>query len=420
MTKNTSTNKLVSAWFMWGIAALFYAFRYLVDVCPSVIANDLMRSLSVNAAMLGNLAAFFLYSYAAMQIPVGVLLDRFGAKKLLTAAALISSVGSLIFASANVFGIAAFGRLLIGIGAAFPAVGSMYVASKWLPINRFALATGLLLTVGMVGAIGGSAPLALLVSVVHWRPALFILSGGGFVITILLWLFIKDKKAASNTKTVVKENILAGLKNVMKNKQSWLLAIYAGLIFMTMSIFGSLWGVPFLMSKYNCSNAHAASLMMVFYVGFAFGAPFFGWLSDRIRARKPIAYSSSIGTTISTLILLYWPHLPQFFAGCALFAFSFFIGAMMIAYTSIIECNSRDYSGSALGFMNMLNMIGGAAGLPLVGLILDWQWNGTLDNGAHVYSLGNYQIALAILPAVLLLSVFFLIPAKETYSHQRD
>lgn len=421
MSKFNLVDKKFYPWLAWGLAACFYGYRYLLEVYPAVMVNDLMRDLSINAAILGNLAAFFLYAYAGMQIPVGMLLDKFGARRLLTIAAVISSLGVLLFAMSSAFPLAAFGRLMSGLGASVTAVGCMYIASKWIPANRFALATGLVLTVGMVGAIGGSAPLALLVSNSSWRSALLILSIGGFLISALIWMFVRDKNenkeiSAGVESNASKNSVFFGLKCVTCNAQSWLLSIYAGLLFMPISIFGSLWGVPFLINKYNCSNSYAATLIITLFMGLAAGSPVFGWLSDHIKKRKHVMYISSIGTTLSMSILLYAPNLPQSMASVMMFAFGFFTGACFVAYASIVESNCKDHSGSALGFMNMLNMAGGALGMPLVGIILDWQWNGAMLEGVRVYSLANYQVALSLLPLVMLLSLFTLPKIKETYS----
>lgn len=416
MKKGKLIDNKLYRWFMWGLAALFYAYRYLLDVSPSVMVDDLMRSLSVTAAVLGNIAAFFLYAYSGMQLLVGVLLDRYGARRLLSGAAFTSGVGIFLFANATGVVTGAFGRLLCGLGASFTAVGCMYIASKWLPPNRFALATGLVLTIGMIGAIGGTAPLSMLISSVGWRNALYILSLGGIIMALLLGIFLRDKSktAVEKIKNPGRHSILDGLKHVITSKQSWLLSIYAGLIFMPITIFGSLWGVPFLVQKFNYTTTAAASLIITLYVGLAIGSPFFGWFSDYVGKRRSIMYISSVGTTLSTALLLYLPHLPQSFAGFFLFAFGFFTGASFVAYAALLENIQSCYAGSALGFMNVLNMIGGAAGMPVVGMILDWQWRGAMLNGVRHYSLVNYEIALAIMPIALALSIFFLPAIKET------
>ena len=122
--------------------------------------TELMRDFSVNAAILGNLSAVYFYAYAGMQLPVGILHDRYGPRRVLTGAAMLCALGSLLFAVAESLTAAYLGRLLMGAGAGFALVGTFKVASIWHPPRRFALLTGLAITFGMVGAIGAQAPLA--------------------------------------------------------------------------------------------------------------------------------------------------------------------------------------------------------------------------------------------------------------------
>lgn len=148
---NAETRKVAGyiPWLFWGLAALFYCYGFFQRVAPSVMVGDLMRDFSVSAAVLGNLSAFYFYAYASVQLPVGVLVDRFGARRVLALAALACGAGSALFGMAANIEIAYLGRLLVGLGAAFTWVGALKLVSVWFPANRFAMVSGMTLMLGM-------------------------------------------------------------------------------------------------------------------------------------------------------------------------------------------------------------------------------------------------------------------------------
>lgn len=403
---------------MWLVCACFYGYQYFLQVSPSVMANDLMRDFSVNATALGNLAACYFYTYAAMQIPVGVLLDRFGARTLLTVAAAVCAFGCLLFGGTHIFAITILGRLCIGLGASFAVVGCMYIAAKRLPLKHFAFLTGIVITIGMLGAIGGQTPLALLVNKIDWRNTMLLFGAIGFAIAFCLWVVIGDSHQQSKIKqeaVIGKASILMGLKHVVCSKQAWLIAIYGGLMFMPISVFGSLWGVPFLMRKYSLPNTSAGAMITMLFLGMAIGTPFFGWLSDYIGRRKPVMFLGGVGALLSILVVLYVPGLSHAIAAFLLLVFGFFSGGFLVSFAVIREIDVTNSPGASTGFMNMLNMIGGAFAQPLVGWFLDLNGHGVMEGGVHYYSLGNYEFALSILPICIFVSLLTLPWIKETY-----
>ncbi|MCW9045636.1 MAG: MFS transporter, partial [Alphaproteobacteria bacterium] len=138
-------------WLFWVLAASFYCYGFFHRVAPSVMVKELMADFAVSAAILGNLSAFYFYAYAGLQLPVGMLTDKFGARRVLAIAAVLCGVGSYLFATAETLPVAYLGRLLIGAGAGFSWVGALKVIAEWFPPHRFAMVSGMTLMLGMVG-----------------------------------------------------------------------------------------------------------------------------------------------------------------------------------------------------------------------------------------------------------------------------
>ena len=137
--------------------------RFSRGVVPSVMVSDLMRDFAAGGAILGTLSGIFFYAYAALQIPLGVMLDRWGARRTLAGAATVCAVGTVLFATANTLPVAYAGRALIGAGSAFGWIGTLTLIGLWFPPNRFAFVAGITALIGMAGAVGGQAPLAAVV-----------------------------------------------------------------------------------------------------------------------------------------------------------------------------------------------------------------------------------------------------------------
>lgn len=407
------------AWVMWLLAASFYFYEFLLQVAPNVMAPNLMTDFQIDASGLGLLAAFYFYAYAGMQLPVGLLVDRFGPRRLLFLAALICAGGTFLFSHTHTVAMAEWGRLLTGLGSAFAVIGCLKVASCWFPHRYFALITGLMMAIGMTGAVFGQAPLSLMIEHVGWRDSLWYLSLVGLGLAFVILVCLQDHPQDAETRTLDFDQhppLLQQLVLLMKNPQIWLVSAYGCLLYAAIAALGALWGDSFLVVKSGVSHTQAAEMMSFLFIGFGVGAPLFGWFSDYLQKRKPVLYLAALGTSLSLSILLYW-QVPTEWVRLVIFACGFFISAFLPAFTVLKEISPHAACATALAFMNMLNMAVAAAAQPFIGWALDWAWSGVSHAGVPVYTLTDYQFALTILPVSTLLSLVLLPFIKETHCH---
>lgn len=418
---NTITHKKTSftPWLMWILGATFYFYECLLQVSTGVMVPELMRSFNANATQIGILAAFWFDAYFIMQIPVGILVDRYGPRKLLTFASFTCMAGCLIFATAHIFGLAKFGRLLIGIGSAFAVISTMKIAAIWFKADRFSLLTGMLVTLGMLGSMTGQKPLALLVDAYDWRVCMLVMGAIGGVLAVLIWFIIRDNSSSSHkqqTKTPIsKQRFGSELIKVISIPQNWIVAAYGGLMFAPTLAFGGLWGVPFLIQSHNLPRPEAASIITTLYIGWVFGSTATGWLSDKLQRRKPTMIIGSIGALLTILTILYVQSLSATALAILLFIFGVFSSGFLPAFSIIRESNPENCSATALGFMNTINTTGGVVFPPLIGILLDYFWQGQMLNGAREYTTTNYHMALLALPVAIFISLVILPLIRETY-----
>jgi len=191
----------VLPWLICGLGCLFYSYQYLLNVSPSVMTNDLMMSYHINASELGNLTAFYYYIYAAMQMPVGMLMDHYGPRRLLTIAGLSCSVGTYLFACSDYLPLAELGRFMVGFGSAFAFVGALKLATIWLSPQKFAMISGMTMASGMLGAMAGDISLTSLVDHEGWKLTLFIAASFGVFLTMAIFTLIRDGKEKEKKKS---------------------------------------------------------------------------------------------------------------------------------------------------------------------------------------------------------------------------
>lgn len=421
-TTKTQTNwfKKAYPWIIWTIAAGFFFYKYLIQVSPSVMTTDLMKAFQVNGAGLGNLSAFYFYAYLVMQIPVGIMLDRYSPKLLTSCAIFVCSLSTLMFSQTHTFWLACTSRALMGAGAAFAAVSCFKLASQWFAPKRFALVSGMFMAAAMLGAVGGQMPLALLVEDVGWRTALEIVSFVGVILGFVYFFVVKDKPVKPAHLHIVNSKISDTLANILKNKQTWFLSLYSGLAFAPVSVFGGLWGVPFLETAYDLSRANAALAISCIFIGFAVGAPYLGWLSDYMGRRKPILYSGTFLALLCLSVVIYSPHQSLPILMVLLFLFGFGASGFFTSFAMIREVFSIALAATVLGIMNTFDSICEALYEPLVGALLDWTWNGDVVNGVHVFTVQGYHISLLILPVSLILALIILFFIEETWCQPKE
>jgi sugar phosphate permease len=174
----------------FALGTLFFGYAFVQRVSPSVMTNELMSDFAVGGAALGSLSAFYFYAYASIQLPVGMLTDHFGPRKLMSFAAALCALASVGFAFSDSVFTASLGRALIGGTVAFGFVGTLAIAGYWFKSTQYALLAGLLQTVGMCGAIFGQAPLRQMDESIGWRGTIHVLALVALVLAILLYFLV--------------------------------------------------------------------------------------------------------------------------------------------------------------------------------------------------------------------------------------
>ncbi|MEX2632064.1 MAG: MFS transporter [Tistlia sp.] len=393
-------------WIVWGLGATLFCYGFFQRVAPSVMVDSLMRDFQVGGALLGGLSAFYFYAYAGLQIPVGLLVDRYGPRRMLALGAGLCGLGSLVFGLSEQVELAYLGRLLIGAGAGFSFVGTLKLATLWFAPQRFAQLAGMTMMLGMLGGILGQAPLAALVEAFGWRGTMLVAGGAGGLLALAIWLVVRDSGLAGPAEGAPPPRagageLWSGIVRVLGNRQLWVMTLIAAAMSAPMLTVAGLWGVPWLMHVHGYARSEAAGTNSLLLIGWAVGSPLAGILSDRLgRRRLPLLLGALLGL-VCLVALLYLPGLPGALLSALFFLAGVGMGCMAITYAMARESVPASDAGTAMALVNTATVGSGALFQPLVGWLLDLGWDGELEAGARVYGAGAYDVALGTLAALL-------------------
>lgn len=409
-------------WLVWGLGAVFLFYKYLLETSPGVMSMSLMRDFAITGTQLGNLAASYFYAYLIMQIPMGVFTDRFGPRRVTTIAIIICALGTLLFSYSHLFWVAMLARFITGVGAAVAALSCLKLTTLWFPAKRFPTMAGIMMCLGMLGAVGAEAPLSLAMKYFGWRHAMIYGAIIGLVLALIYWLLVRDHGPhAPKPESLAKEKnkIFKNLAEIFKSKQTWLLSVYSGLAFSPVSVFGGLWGVPFLEKAHHLTRTLAAEEVSLIFIGFAVGAPLWGWLSAHLGRRRNIMLWGTIAAFICVCSVLYLPDVGLFSGNVLLFLFGFFISSFLLCFTMVRQVNRLILAATAIGFMNSFDAFLGAITDPIIGKILDLGWLGKVSHGDRIFPLHDYHVGMLVIPLYLIVALVLIVFIKETYDVQK-
>ena len=428
MDKTIEKKYKLMGWLICGLGAIYYCYEYLLRVTPSVMEAPLRDHFHLTATGFGLLSAFYYYAYVPLQIPVGILLDRYGPRLLITIACLICVVGTFMFAGTTVFWIAALGRFLVGFGSAFAFVGVLKLATIWLPEDKLAMVSGMASALGTVGAMLGDNVMGFFVGTIGWQSTVHWSAAIGIVLAIILWYtlhdHVTDDKDGGTIESLRKS--LVDLAIIAKNKQTWINGFFGCLVYLPTTVFAELWGIPYLQHAHGLTEEASNFANSLVFFGFMIGAPLMGAISDKLKRRKLPMLVGASGAALVMMIILYVPGLTAPHLNTLLFLLGLMYSSQCIVFAVGRELSPSEAAGTAMAMANMIVMLGAMFLQPLVGHLLDYSCRHhaaakaltelPAEKMIALYSAADYQFALSIIPIGIIIAVILTFFLKETYA----
>jgi MFS family permease len=401
----------IIGWCVFIIGAVFYSYEFLLRILPSVMTTELMQAHRLTTAGFGYVMVVYYIVYTIMQLPVGVLIDKYGPRKLLLFASATCAFGSFLFASESSVALVAIGRFLVGLGSAFGFVGVLRIASLWLPPRRFALATGLVTSLGMMGGVLGEVILSYVIDSAGWHRALILSAWVGLVLLMVFWLMPEHITSSSDTHHSVRQwrVVLQQLHRIVRMPVIWLNGLAGGLLYAPLAVFAELWGVSYLQTAQNLTRVEATFAVSCLMWGWAVGAPLIGWFADRTGGRHRIVLCGSALASVVIVYLIQHPLTAPMMLYPILFFFGLFCSVQILMMVFVRDICPHDCVATGLSFTNMLIMIGGMLFQPAVGVLLKSYTQVLIDNPTSSIVLKEYSRIMYIVPATILLAMIVII-----------
>ena len=412
-TEQHTRNSYALAYLGWAAVGIFYFYQYILRVSPGVMIEDLRREFTLTAEQFSYFGSFYLYAYALLQVPLGIIVDKIGVKKTVLGSILLCLMGTFLMAQTSYFSLALVSRILIGAGSATAFMCCLKIIADGLPPGKRALLMGATLALGTVGALTAGKPLVFLLDNYGWRTSLNYTSLVG-LLCFMAAFFVLPKQQQGDAHPHdddEHESTWARLIEIVKNKQIVLYALLAIGVYTPLSALADLWGTAFLSEKFGLSRGDAAQTTMMLYVGLASGSLIIPWISEHAHALNRTIRYCTLGLLITSSIIIFGPAFSKGALTVIMLLVGVFCGAEMICFTGALLHTTPANSGLTIGVVNTFNMLGGAILQQLIGSLLDMQWTGLVDEfGVRQYTPGQYIIALSSLTVII--AACFLISFK--------
>jgi len=406
-------------WIIYFISCLLFVFSQFYRSSIAVITPNLVDELHFDPEELGLISAAFFYSFAAMQIPVGLYLDRVGPRLLMTALSLLAAVGALVFAYGNSSEVLIVGRILLGIGMSCNLMGPLKLVTTWFSPVYFATLSAIFVSVGTAGNIMAATPLVWLTNQFGWRTTFYLFAICNLFITILFFLVVKDRPDDEPAKRPKEKSVrLSGFtNNIMQlfvRKDYWLISMGTFFRYGIYASVQALWAAPFLMTVLGFSQLTTGNLLFAMSVGMIIGSPICGWISDRVLlSRKNVIITGlAIMAGILIVLSLLSKGVWTFIIFALFFGFGFSSGSGQIMYAHIKERMPLKNAGSAMTGINFFTMIGSAFFLHGIGWAIKAFYSGSVL-GPEVLKLVFAFFGISLV--VTALFYMFTVDGRQTY-----
>lgn len=379
------------------------------------MTDVLMKDFDTTAAGVGVISGFYFYAYTLMQIPVGILYDRYSPRKLLALANFICALGAILFTQTSWVGIACFARFAMGFGSSFAFVAVIVFVNRWFKPVYFATLIGLAQLMSSIGAVSAEAPLEVAVHYIGWKETMVYIAVFGIILGCLTFFFVHDGDTELNTQQSTWKNEWEKLCKLFQSSQTWAVGAYTFFVWSPITAFAGLWCVPFIREVYGMDNFNASLYAIIIWVAVGVASPIAGMISDYFKNRKTVLALSALLGVISSIVMIYFPS-NRFMLAICLSLIGIAAGGQALSFAVVNDNNEPHFVGTASGINNMATVAGGALFQPLVGLMLKYFSDGQIINGVPHYSTATYQVAMCIVPlcffGALIASTVFL---KESY-----
>ncbi len=353
-------------WSVWWVLTLSFVLVLFLRMSTAVISDNLANELGFNSIEISNIASFTLYAYAIMQIPAGIIIDKYGSRKISSLGMIISGIGSIIFGLMKSIEIAYLSRIMVGAGTSVILLAMFKVQGNWFKKEEFASVSAKFSLIGNLGTVFATFPLVFLTDVLGWRNSFILIGIISIISGVSIYLIVRNTPKEYGfdvevNSTNVKVNIKEGLRSVMSTKATWYNSLIMFSLVGVTTAFSSLWGITYIVDVYGVSKSVSAFIVSFLTYGLVFGAIVMNVLFSRYKGNKfnIVRVGGAINLFIWVFIVLANDVKPPIvFLPIAFFIIGCVNMAHLQAFNDVKYKNRDEYSGLSTSIINTAEFMG--------------------------------------------------------------
>lgn len=395
--KQTESKKVL---FLWICCVIFHIFQCGIRVSLSNVLNsELQEHFYIGSKELGSMLSFAYMTYAFMQLPAGIIIDKFNAKMVAAISCFLMSIGVFAFVGTNIFWIGLLSQVVLCFGASFAFLIALKITSSCFSADKVDLMSSIVVSCGCLGPIVIGLTTAHLSKSYNWEK---VICGLGLLVVLLSARFLFSQNISDSALDRKKTNIIKSCKSILSNKNIIFIAIYSMSMLGASSTFAEVWGISFIKSIYCIDTVKATSIISIYFFGLIAGSPSFAFLSKTLKSYKKPMFIGSILLFITLILIVFVKHNLAVLK-MLLFLFGFSSSSQMLSFLFAMKLTSKDVVGSVTGVVNTITMLGGTIFVPLVGVVIDYPKNANAVYSSIDYQLGMIPLLVSIIVAMIII-----------------
>lgn len=376
------------AWTVWILVSVFYAYQYILRVMPNIMLSDIMEQFGITAAAFGQFSGIYYIGYSLVHLPVGIMLDRYGPRKVMTGCILLTVLGltPLIFAEHWAYPI--MGRFIIGVGSSAAILGVFKIIRMSFSEKQFPRMLSLSVTIGLIGAIYGGGPVSYMRTAFGYETIIEIIGAAGILLAAITYWIVPEFENTSEA------TVFSEVKEVLTNKKVLWACFCAGLMVGPCEGFADVWGTVFLKEVYGFEDTLAASLPSIIFIGMCFGSPLLSLIAERVGNYLATIAGAGLAMAVSFSILL------SMQLTSSIVLINFILIGMCCAYQILAIYKASTYvservAGLATALANMIIMLFGYTFHSIIGGLIAYM-GGPQADMALKYGIAVIPCGLAL------------------------
>lgn len=376
------------AWSVWMTASIFYAYQYIIRVMPNIMLGDIMNQFHIDAAIFGQFSGVYYIGYSLMHLPIGIMLDRYGPKNVMSGCILLTVIGLLPILFSEHWMYPLIGRFLIGVGSSAAILGAFKIIRMAFDEKYFTRMLSLSVTIGLIGAIYGGAPVSYMCTTLGYKAVVEIFAMIGLALAVVTYAIVPKMESVSQ------ESVISNVKLVLMNRKVIMICLLAGLMVGPLEGFADVWGAEFLKQVYGYDGTVASYLPSMIFIGMCFGAPVLSLVAEKTGRYVAVITGAGI------VMLVTFAALVAKLLTVNTMTIGFVCVGVCCAYQILAIYKASTYvpehvAGLTTAVANMIIMIFGWVFHTVIGCVIN-AYGGTKVASTFVYGIGVIPSTLAV------------------------